>query len=313
MKDVERLNAKIVIYKASGQDPVGLIDQRDKVVDKINEIVPLNVVSRDNNQVALFSEGGETLLERTAIQFSFEARRDIMPHMTIDNGLLSGLEIDGSPVKTSPTGRLRGGTLAAAFQIRDEYAISAQADLDSMARDLIERFQDPAVDSSLGATDAGIFTDAGGFFDPANELGIANRISLNDLVSVDGQAETWRLRDGLNAAASGDPGDASLLRNYTQTLEATRTITTPTLGTIDVTAATLSADVISRFAQDNETGANRVAFTAASFRETSEMELAQGVDTDVELQNLLLIEQNYAANARVITVVNELMETLLRI
>ncbi|MQQ08168.1 flagellar hook-associated protein FlgK [Epibacterium sp. SM1979] len=313
LKDVERLNAKIVLARASGQDPVGLLDQRDQVIDEINKIVPVKVVERDNNQVALFSEGGEILLEGTASQFSFEAKRDILPYMTVDNGLLSGLEIDGRPISTDPNGRLRGGTLAAAFQIRDDYAIEAQQDLDSMARDLIERFQDPAVDPTLSATDAGIFTDNGSAFDPTNEEGLAGRISLNERVALDGDAETWRFRDGLNAVTQGDAGDATLLRSYTDALEASRTITTTTLGTVEVTAATLAADIISRFAQDNETSTNRVAFTVASFIETSEMEQAQGVDTDVELQNLLIIEQAYQANARVITVVNELMDTLLRI
>ncbi len=313
LKDVERLNAKIVLAQASGQDPVGLLDQRDQIIDEINNIVPVKVIERSNNQVALYSEGGEILLEGAASQFSFEAQRDIAPHMTIDNGLLSGLELDGRPIDTSATGRLRGGTLTAAFQIRDEYAVSAQSDLDSMARDLIERFQDPAVDPTLSATDAGIFTDGGSAFDAADENGIAARISLNELVALDGQAETWRFRDGLNAVTQGDAGDATLLRSYTDALEASRSITSATLGTINVTAATLAADIISRFAQDNETSSNRVAFTAASFIETSEMEQAQGVDTDVELQNLLIIEQSYQANARVITVVNELMDTILRI
>lgn len=313
LSDVERLNAKIVLADATGQDVVALVDQRDQVIDEINKIVPVTVIARDNNQVALFSAGGETLLDGAASQFSFNAQRDIAPHMTQDNGLLSGLEIDGRAIGTSSTGRLAGGTLAAAFQIRDEYAVEAQEDLDSLARDLIERFQDPSVDSTLSATDAGIFTDNGAFFDVSNEVGVAGRISLNELVALDGDAETWRFRDGLNAATQGDVGDATLLRSYTDALEATRSITTPTLGTIDVTAATFSADLISRFAQDSESATNRVAFTAAIFTETSEMEQSQGVDTDVELQNLLIIEQAYQANARVITVVNELMETILRI
>jgi flagellar hook-associated protein 1 len=37
------------------------------------------------------------------------------------------------------------------------------------------------------------------------------------------------------------------------------------------------------------------------------------VDTDAELQDLMLIEQHYAANARVMTVVDELMQRLLNI
>ena len=42
-------------------------------------------------------------------------------------------------------------------------------------------------------------------------------------------------------------------------------------------------------------------------------ELSQGVDSDEELSQLILIEQAYAANARMLQVVDELMETLLRL
>ena len=38
-----------------------------------------------------------------------------------------------------------------------------------------------------------------------------------------------------------------------------------------------------------------------------------GVDSDAELQKLMLIEQSYAANARVIETVGKLIDTLMRI
>lgn len=41
--------------------------------------------------------------------------------------------------------------------------------------------------------------------------------------------------------------------------------------------------------------------------------LAEGVDTDQELQKLLQIEQAYAANARVITTIDEMIQQLLRL
>ncbi|WP_371808891.1 flagellar basal body rod C-terminal domain-containing protein [Ruegeria sp. HKCCC2111] len=45
----------------------------------------------------------------------------------------------------------------------------------------------------------------------------------------------------------------------------------------------------------------------------AQIEAEQGVDTDQELQRLMQVEQTYAANARVISVVDELLETLLRL
>ncbi|MGR3761328.1 flagellar hook-associated protein FlgK [Roseobacteraceae bacterium NS-SX3] len=313
LKEIEKLNARISVAQAGGIDTSSMFDQRSQLIDDVNAIIPVSLVQRDRGQVALFSEGGVVLLDGKAAELSFDGKRDILPHMTQANGLLSGLEVNGVAIDTSPTGPLRGGTLNAQFEIRDVTAVAAQEDLDAVARDLIERFQDPALDSTLGVADAGLFTDGGGFFDAANTLGVANRIQLNNLVALDGQAETWRFRDGLQAAAPGDPGDATLLRGYSSALEATRPVTSTGLGFGNSTASTLSASLMSRFAQDSETASRALSFAAASYTEMSSAELAMGVDTDAELQNLMLIEKAYAANAKVLTVVDELMETLLRI
>ena len=313
LKEIEKLNARIMVVEAGGMDAVAMHDQRDQLIDQVNEIIPVNVVRRDNGQVTLYSTGGVMLLDGKASELSFTPSRDILPHMTLGNALISGLEVNGKVIDTSPDGPLRGGKLTAQFEIRDVTAVEAQEDLDTMAADLIERFQDPALDATIGVTDAGIFTDDGGFYDPANVVGISNRIELNDLVALDGTGETWRFRDGLYAAGQGDPGDSSLLQAYSDTLNATRTVSSVGLGTANMTASTLSATLLSRFAQDNETASRASTFAAASFNELSQAELGLGVDTDAELQNLLLVEKYYQANARVITVVDELMDTLLRI
>lgn len=312
LKEIEKLNARIMVVEAGGMDAVSMHDQRDQLIDQVNEIIPVNIVRRGNGQISLYSTGGVRLLDHTASELSFTASRDIMPHMTLGNGMISGLEVDGKPIDTSADGPLRGGTLTAQFEIRDVTAVEAQEDLDAMTADLIERFQDPALDATIGATDAGIFTDDGGFYDAANFIGISNRIELNDLVALDGTGETWRFRDGLYAAAQGDPGDSSLLQGYSDALNTSRTVSSVGLGTADMTASTVSANLLSRFAQDNETASRASTFAATSFNELSQAELALGVDTDAELQNLMLVEKYYAANARMITVLDELMETLLR-
>ncbi|MVO17882.1 flagellar hook-associated protein FlgK [Parasedimentitalea huanghaiensis] len=313
LKDVQKLNARIMVSQAGGMSTAAMLDQRGQLIDQINQIIPVNVVQRDNGQVALFSQGGAILLDGNPAELSFDGKPDTMPHMTQANGLLSGLEINGIAVETDPGGPLRGGSLAAQFELRDEISVEAQEDLDAMARDLIERFQDPAVDATLGATDPGLFTDSGAFFDPVNVIGISNRIVLNEKVSMDGDSETWRLRDGLNAAAPGNAGDARLLQSYTAALDATRSVTSPGLGTTTLNASTLSANLLSHFSQNTNAADQALSFASASFSEMSQMELAQGVDTDAELQNLMLIEQAFAANAKMMTVVDELMDTLLRI
>ena len=168
------------------------------------------------------------------------------------------------------------------------------------------------MDATIGATDPGLFTDGQSHFDPANTTGIANRIELHDSVSMSGAAETWRLRDGLYAAAQGEAGNATLLNAYSDALSKTQTVSSVGLGSADMDATTVSASLLSRFAQDKVAADQALTFANSSFAEAEQLELGQGVDSDYELQNLMLIEQAYAANARMMTVVDELMQTLLR-
>ena len=56
-----------------------------------------------------------------------------------------------------------------------------------------------------------------------------------------------------------------------------------------------------------------MSLTTAALGAAREMELSEGVDQDHEMQSLLLIEQTYAANARMIQTLDDLMQTLLRL
>jgi flagellar hook-associated protein 1 FlgK len=56
-----------------------------------------------------------------------------------------------------------------------------------------------------------------------------------------------------------------------------------------------------------------VTYAAAKWEAIRTLELEGGVDTDQELQKLLVIENAYAANARVIQTVDEMLDLLLRI
>jgi len=56
-----------------------------------------------------------------------------------------------------------------------------------------------------------------------------------------------------------------------------------------------------------------LSFVVARQASLKTAELANGVDSDQELQNLLRIEQAYAANARVISAVDTMLQRLLEV
>jgi len=59
---------------------------------------------------------------------------------------------------------------------------------------------------------------------------------------------------------------------------------------------------------DFETG---LSFSAARQESLKSIELEAGVDTDFEMQQLILIEQSYAANAKVIQTLDTLLDQLI--
>ncbi|WP_406647846.1 flagellar hook-associated protein FlgK [Aliisedimentitalea scapharcae] len=314
LAEVQKLNVRITAAQSGGNDAAALMDQRDMLIDNINVMVPVKVVARDFGQVALYSDGGAILLDGQAAELKFTATRDTMPHMSVDNGLLSGLEINERPVRTDNLrGAIRGGTLAAQFEIRDELAVSAQDALDAAARDLVERFQDAALDSTVSVGAAGLFTDDGAAFDPANEVGISNRISVNAAVDPTQGGESWRLRAGLGASDPGDPGEARLLQAFGAALDAPRLMGSMLLGPGSMSADAVANSLLSHFASLDGRAEQSLGYASVLLTETQRIEQEQGVDTDAELQNLMLVEKAYAANARMLQTVDELMETLLRL
>lgn len=310
LSNVRKLNLKITATQSSGGDIASLLDQRQGLVDQINEIVPVNQVDRDYGQIALYTDGGAILLDGQAARIGFTPTGIITPDMTVGNGALSGLDINGVALGASA---IAGGSLAAEFEIRDNLSVSAQADLDTVARDLIERFETPSLDPSASVGDPGLFTDAGATFDPLLETGLAGRLSLNKVVDPAEGGESWRLRAGLGASGPGLPGDASQIRAFADVLEEARTPASTTLGTGLKTAAGLGSALMSRAAQNASFSGQTLTFATASKTEMTRIELEQGVDTDAELQTLMIVEQAYSANARMISAIDDMMETLLRL
>lgn len=311
---VDELNSDIQLALGSGRDATALMDQRQVLVDEIATVVPLRVVQQDHGQIAIYTATGATLLEGKPSTFGFTPAGTIVPEMTLDGGALGGLTLNGVPVPTAgPHAPIAGGSLAALFDQRDGWAVAAQADLDALARDLVERFQDPALDPTLAPGAPGLFTDAGGAFDSTNETGLSTRLAINPLADPAQGGALWRLRDGLGAAAPGPTGDATLLNGYATALGTNRTSASGSLAGAPRGFQAFADEYLSLAGGARQRAETDLSFARARSDTLIAAELAQGVDTDQEMQTLLLVEQAYAANARVIQTIDEMIQTLLSI
>lgn len=298
---IQQMNSDIQSALAHGLDAASLMDQRQQAIDTVSEVVPIRVLGRTGGQVAIMAVSGTMLLDGKAAEIGFASAHTITPDMTLSSGGLSGLTVNG--VATDPDD-LSGGQLGAQFALRDEILPEVQTRLDSVAADLIARFESAGVDPSLALGQAGLFTDAGAPLDPADTVGLAGRITLNAAVDPDAGGEVFRLRDGVGATVAGPTGQNAQLNRW--------------LGGLDGNGASASmsgvaADFVAYVGTNRVAADDDLSSTNARFSILKEAELSQGVDTDAELQTLLAVEQNYAANARLIQAVEEMMNRLMEI
>lgn len=307
-------NAKILTLSSSGRDASTLMDQRQQFVDRIAGIIPLREVDRGMGVIALYTAGGAPLLDgiRPA-QLGFDPAGIVTPAMTEAAGGLSGLTLNGRPIVMGEGGPLSGGSLSAHFAIRDTLGPGAQMRLDALARDLVERLADPAVDPTRAPGAPGLFTDGGLALDPVNETGLALRLQLNPLADPLQGGQLHRLRDGLGTPTPGLSGQSALLTALETALTRPRQPVSGGFMLGERSLSVLAGQVVSILSEARLSAESEASFGTARAAALKAMELEGGVDTDQELQRLLAVEQTYGANARVIRAVDDMLQMILGI
>ncbi|MFV0474788.1 MAG: flagellar hook-associated protein FlgK [Pikeienuella sp.] len=313
--NIEAMNDEIRSRMVTGADITALEDQRDRMIRTVSDMVPVRVIPREQGTVALFTKNGAQLLDGKVFTLTFEATLLVTPDQSIASGALSGLEVNGVPIPIGEgggRGLMDGGSLSAAFEMRDRVIPAITADLDDLAADLALRTQGLSADPTLSPGDAGLFTDDGAAFDPVNLLGLSRRIRLNPAVDPGAGGAVHRLRDGIGAAAPGDVGAEGVLRGLQDALGAL--VAAPAIsgltGTRDASgfAASFSAGALTA----SSSAEAEAVFRRGRVDELNDSALAKtGVDSDQELTRLMAVEQAFAANARVVSAIDELMRRVI--
>ncbi|MEM6622745.1 MAG: flagellar hook-associated protein FlgK [Pseudomonadota bacterium] len=319
LAQIDSLNAKIVRLQVGGRDVATLIDERARLIDEVNAMIPVRTHVQENGAVHLTTTEGLFVLAENPRDLTFVQSPLITTGMIYDpagTGALSGLMLDGidiTPTSTHPQ-RLREGSIAGNFAVRDQIGVEFNARIDEFAADMIARFEDPAVDPTLAVGDPGLFTDNGAILDLTNIEGLAGRISLNALVDISAGGDATRLRDGLQSIAPGPITSDVIPRAYADALTAFR----PAAAIPGLDGTLTASEMASGIAE--LTGVQRTnAETQLASLNTTRLAIANteaeaiGVDTDTELQSLIQIEQSFAANIQVIQTASRMLEQILEI
>lgn len=324
LKKIAQLNTSIAAAAASGQDTTALEDERDRQIEVVNGIVPIRTRNRDEGGMVVASAGGTLLLEGSAREVVLNA--GTVPW---------SLSVDGNPTPATG-GPLAGGTLDAAMTALAETIPAFERQVDALAIDLIQRFQDlPGYRTQSNAPDppdlTGLFVIQTGVTQTRlPEMG--KPPSTADLAALDAALGGASVASAIRLNAKVDPaqgGDAALLWRRTPPDGMIERDTGETFATALMTAmrakttSGISGLSGSFNATDMAIGLTSVREVAAaeregeaSFRRAATLSLREkeqagsAVDTDAELRNLLRIEQAYAANARMLQAIKEMTDML---
>ncbi|MBG63873.1 MAG: flagellar hook-associated protein FlgK [Roseobacter sp.] len=272
----------------------------DTILDQISGIVDTRIHRSSNGSISLYTVSGAALLEGRVVQ-------DVTFNPS-DGTLMAGNQ-DITPFKDGVRG-IQHGSLAGLSELKRETIPQFSQQLDEYARGLIQTFEE--ADASLAPGEAGLFTDNGIAFDPVNITGLASRLQINSKISSTGDAEVWRIRDGLGATSPGAGSETVQINAFLEGLDTSMNAATGTGIPAEVTLRDFSAEMITSQAATRARAENDFN-AAASAAEVvmSARRNSEGVNIDDEMQQLLLIEQSYAANSRVLTAVSEMIDTLI--
>lgn len=314
LADFETANNNVKKATQAGGDPSDALDQRERLLGEISKIVGVTAITRADNDVSLYTTSGTTLFETIPRDVTF-VRTNGFDATISGNSVL----VDGVPIKAGQGGETTArGSLAALMQVRDDVAPTYQNQLDEIARTLVSVFAES--DQVGGGPDLpGLFTWDGGVVPAPGVLEPGVALSLRVNAAYTGTAENaLKLRDGgvngvnYTVNTTGAAGFVDRLNSLLGKLEAPIDFD-PAAG-IGTRAklmdfAATSTGWLESLRQQADRSAE--AKGAAQYRSQEALSNTSGVNIDEEMAKLLELEQSYKASAKLMSTIDEMINSLL--
>lgn len=323
----ESVNQEVMRGLAVGADVTDALDTREGLISQLSEEIGVTVVPRAGGDLALYTDSGVPLFERSARPVTFR------PTAVYSAGTAgSGVFIDGIQVtgKGAPM-PVNSGNLVGLATLRDEVAVSYQSQLDELARGLIEAF---AETDQIGSGPAltGVFTYPGKPSLPMMpaSVGLAGLIKVDDAVDPTKGGRYENIRDGgINPDTPGPPAAATSSYTYNKVGNSNAAYSDRLYGLVN--AMTIERPFDASLGLGAKASLQGFASASASWVEVSRQSASQQVDyqntllghasealsnaTDVNIDDetalMLQLEKSYSASAKLISVIDQMLDTLL--
>jgi flagellar hook-associated protein 1 len=279
-QSVAQLNLSISQSQASGQNSGVLQDQRNQLIQKISQIVNINMIQGDNGSIGISTALGAAMVVGGQ---SF----DLSVATSATTGMNQVLASDG----TNLTASIDGGQLGGLLRVRDQAIPGLTAQLDTLASGIataVNSVHTAGVDLN-GAAGQNFFTV------PGTVAGTAQSIKMN----LTDPAQIAASQSG----ASGDNANALALSQLQN--QAIAGGQTP-LNFYSGTVAQLGTDIQLATSQS---GTQDIVMQQLQNQRNS----ISGVSLDEEAANLAQFQRAYQAAARVVSTIDALTLTAINI
>ncbi len=181
MSHIAQLNGQLAGMNTIDATAATLLDQRDAYIDKLSQLMDINVVQGNFNQVNVFTNSGVQLVGTTASTLAFNAQGTVSAGAQWDAdpnksgvGTITLTSPNGSAVDLIQNNAIRSGSIAAYVQMRDQDLVQAQGQLDAIATAMASALSDKTTQGTAVTSGAqqGFDIDIGG-------LASGNKVTIN--------------------------------------------------------------------------------------------------------------------------------------
>ncbi|MBS0248515.1 MAG: flagellar hook-associated protein FlgK, partial [Proteobacteria bacterium] len=154
---------------------------RDNYIDKLSNLMDINVIQGNNNQVTVYTNSGVQLVGTSASTLAFDPQGTVSANTTWSAdptkrgvGTITLTSANGSAVDLIQTNAIHSGQIAGYLQMRDQDLVQAQNQLDSLAANMASALSDKTTAGAAVTVgpQSGFDVDIGG-------LSAGNTITIN--------------------------------------------------------------------------------------------------------------------------------------
>lgn len=314
----ESVNHEVMRGIAVGADVTDALDTRDGLITQLSEEIGVTVVPRAGGDIALYTDSGVPLFDKSPRAVTFNRTPSFAAATSGAAVYIDGVQVTGvgAPMPVN------AGNLVGLAMLRDDVAVTYQKQLDELARGLIEAFAEKRQSGVGPAALAGIFADGASSTIPPMpaSTGLAGRIKVNAAVDPAQGGNFDKIRDGgingagytYNVLGSSKAAYSDRLYALVDEMAFERNFQ-PTLGLGEKASlqgfASASASWVESYRQGTS---QQVDYQNTLLGHASEaLSNATDVNVDDETAMMLQLEKSYSASAKLISVIDQMLKTLL--